>query len=116
LKGASRPINPLEDRGQILAALSCVDHIVPFEDDTSHNLIRIIHPDVYVKGGDYTRETLPEARLVDELGGEVEILPYLEDHSTTSIIEKIRELDRIDRVRKSNGMTAGLHRGKDATS
>jgi D-beta-D-heptose 7-phosphate kinase / D-beta-D-heptose 1-phosphate adenosyltransferase len=114
LKGASRPINPLEDRGQILAALSCVDHIVPFEDDTSHNLIRIIQPDVYVKGGDYTHETLPEARLVEELGGKVEILHYLEDHSTTSIIERIRDLDRIDRGRKNNGMAARLHPGKDA--
>ncbi|HEY3475846.1 MAG TPA: D-glycero-beta-D-manno-heptose 1-phosphate adenylyltransferase, partial [Anaerolineales bacterium] len=100
LKGSSRPINPLEDRGQVLAALSCVDHIVPFDDDTSHGLIRIIRPDIYVKGGDYTRETLPEAKLVEELGGNVEILPYLDDHSTTSIIERMRDLDKADREKK----------------
>jgi len=89
LKGPQRPINPLEDRAQVLAALSCVDYIVPFDGNTPHDLIRRIRPDIFVKGGDYTRETLPEASLVDELGGRVEILPYLENYSTTSLIEKM---------------------------
>jgi D-beta-D-heptose 7-phosphate kinase / D-beta-D-heptose 1-phosphate adenosyltransferase len=92
LKGPQRPINSLEDRAQILAALSCVDHIIPFDGDTPHDLIRVIKPDVYVKGGDYTLETLPEAPLVLEQGGKVEILPYLDDHSTTGIIERIRQI------------------------
>ncbi|HSL42435.1 MAG TPA: D-glycero-beta-D-manno-heptose 1-phosphate adenylyltransferase [Anaerolineales bacterium] len=92
LKGPERPINSLEDRAQVLAALSCVDHIVPFDSDTPHDLIRRVKPDIFVKGGDYTRETLPEAALVDELGGRVEILPYLESYSTTSVIEKIRHI------------------------
>lgn len=92
LKGSGRPINSLEDRAQILAALSCVDHIVPFEESTPHELIRITRPDVFVKGGDYSRETLPEASLVEQLGGRVEILPYVESYSTTSVIEKIRAL------------------------
>ena len=92
LKGPERPINPLEDRGQILAALSCVDHIVPFDGNTPHELIRVIKPDIFVKGGDYSRETLPEAGLVEKLGGEVKILPYLDDHSTSSIIERIRKI------------------------
>ncbi|MGE5249350.1 MAG: D-glycero-beta-D-manno-heptose 1-phosphate adenylyltransferase [Bacteroidota bacterium] len=92
LKGPARPINPLEDRAQVLAALSSVDHIVSFDEDTPTGLIRVIRPDVFAKGGDYTRETLPEADLVEELGGRVEILPYLEDHSTTSVIEKIRSI------------------------
>ena len=93
LKGPTRPINTLEDRAQILAALSCVDHIVPFDGDTPHELIQAIKPDIFVKGGDYTRETLPEAALVERLGGKVQILPYLENHSTTSIIEKIRQIE-----------------------
>lgn len=92
LKGDNRPINSLEDRGQILAALSCVDHIIPFDTDTPADLIKVIQPDVYVKGGDYTRKTLPEAPIVERLGGKVEILPYLEDHSTSSVIERIRKL------------------------
>jgi D-beta-D-heptose 7-phosphate kinase/D-beta-D-heptose 1-phosphate adenosyltransferase len=92
LKGPARPINPLEDRAQILAALSCVDYIVPFEGNTPHELIQSIKPDVFVKGGDYSRATLPEAKLVEDLGGIVEILPYLDEHSTTNIIERIQKL------------------------
>jgi D-beta-D-heptose 7-phosphate kinase/D-beta-D-heptose 1-phosphate adenosyltransferase len=65
---------------------------VPFDGDTPHELIRVIRPHVFVKGGDYTRATLPEASLVEELGGVVEILPYLENHSTTDIIERIRNI------------------------
>jgi D-beta-D-heptose 7-phosphate kinase / D-beta-D-heptose 1-phosphate adenosyltransferase len=92
LKGPDRPINNLEDRGEILSAMSCVDHIVPFYEDTPNEVIKIIQPDIFVKGGDYTRETLPEATLVEELGGEVVILPYVEDHSTTGIIERIKQI------------------------
>ncbi len=90
LKGPSRPINSLEDRISVLSALSCVDHIIAFDADTPIELIRQIRPDIYVKGGDYTRETLPEAPVVEELGGRVEILPYIEDRSTTGLIERIR--------------------------
>ena len=90
LKGADRPINPLEDRVEVLAALSCVDQIAVFEDDTPADLIGAIRPDVFVKGGDYTHETLPEAPLVESLGGKVRILPYVEDQSTTGVIARIR--------------------------
>jgi D-beta-D-heptose 7-phosphate kinase/D-beta-D-heptose 1-phosphate adenosyltransferase len=90
LKGPRRPINSLEDRAQVLSALSCIDHIVPFHEDTPHRLIELIRPDVFVKGGDYTRETLPEAPLVEALGGQVHLLSYLQDVSTTTIIERIR--------------------------
>jgi D-beta-D-heptose 7-phosphate kinase/D-beta-D-heptose 1-phosphate adenosyltransferase len=90
LKGPSRPINVLEDRLQVLSALSCVDHVIPFDEDTPHELIRAVRPDVFVKGGDYTRSTLPEVSLVEQLGGVVEILPFVADRSTTDIIAKIR--------------------------
>ncbi|MFL5802526.1 MAG: D-glycero-beta-D-manno-heptose 1-phosphate adenylyltransferase, partial [Roseiflexaceae bacterium] len=90
LKGPSRPINTLDDRAQVLAALSCVDEIIPFEEATPIQLIRALRPDVFVKGGDYTRATLPEASVVEDLGGVVEILAYLPDRSTTAIIEHIR--------------------------
>ena len=93
LKGPERPVNPLEDRVQVLAALSSVDYIVAFDEDTPHELIRAIRPDVFVKGGDYTRETLPETELVESLGGEVRILPFVEDRSTTGVIERIRTLE-----------------------
>ena len=90
LKGPTRPINALEDRLQVLSALSCVDHVVPFDEDTPHELIQVVRPETFVKGGDYTRATLPEASLVEELGGRVEILPFLADRSTTDIIARIR--------------------------
>ena len=89
LKGPDRPINTLEDRVEVLAALSCVDHLIPFEDDTPERLIEALRPDIFVKGGDYTRDRLPEAALVERLGGEVRILPFVADRSTTRIIERI---------------------------
>ncbi len=93
MKGSSRPINSLEDRVQVLAALSCIDHIVPFDGDTPEELIRAVRPDVFVKGGDYTIERLPEASLVEQLGGAVQLLPFVEDRSTSGIIERIRRAD-----------------------
>lgn len=90
LKGSGRPINDWDDRSQVLAALSCVDHVVGFDEETPENLIREIEPDVFVKGGDYSRNMLPEAPLVESLGGTVEILPYVENYSTTGLVEKIR--------------------------
>jgi D-beta-D-heptose 7-phosphate kinase/D-beta-D-heptose 1-phosphate adenosyltransferase len=90
LKGPGRPINGVGDRIQVLAGLSCVDHIVVFGEDTPEALIRAVRPDVFVKGGDYSRDRLPAATLVEELGGTLRILPYVSNLSTTSIIERIR--------------------------
>ncbi|ARV57478.1 hypothetical protein BZZ01_01465 [Nostocales cyanobacterium HT-58-2] len=91
LKGPTRPINPLEDRIQVLAALGCVDYLIPFEEDSPSHLIRKLRPDIYVKGGDYTKETLPETPAVEEYGGEIVFLPFLENRSTTNIIERISQ-------------------------
>lgn len=90
LKGPQRPVNAFEDRAQVLAALSSVDHVVEFDGDTPEDLIRLIGPDVYAKGGDYSVETLPEAPLVQALGGEVRLLPYVEGTSTSGLIDQIR--------------------------
>lgn len=89
LKGMHRPINPLDDRAHVLSGLGCVDYVVPFADDTPENLIRAIRPDVFVKGGDYRRETLPETAVVESLGGAVHIVPFIADRSTTRVIERI---------------------------
>jgi len=88
LKGPTRPINSLDERMAVLAAVRSVDYVVPFAvgEDTPQHLIAAIRPEVFVKGGDYTRDTLPEASLVESLGGTVEIIPYLPDHSTTRTI------------------------------
>jgi D-beta-D-heptose 7-phosphate kinase/D-beta-D-heptose 1-phosphate adenosyltransferase len=93
LKGESRPINALDDRMRVIEALSCVDHVIAFDEDTPVELVRALRPDIYAKGGDYTRETLPETPVVEALGGVVRILPFLEERSTTGVIEKIRELE-----------------------
>lgn len=90
LKGPARPINPLLDRLGVLRALSCVDCVAAFDEDTPQRLIEAVRPDVYVKGGDYCRQTLPETELVERLGGEVRILPLVEERSTTCIIQRIR--------------------------
>lgn len=90
LKGPDRPVNRAEDRAAVLAALSCVDFVVVFDQDSPSELIEEICPDVYVKGGDYPPELVPEAPLVRRLGGEVRILGYVPDRSTSAIIERIR--------------------------
>ncbi len=90
LKGPERPINGLDDRLGVLEALSCVDLVVPFDADTPVDLVRVVRPEVYVKGGDYTRAALPEADLVESLGGTVQILPYVDDRSTTGLIARVR--------------------------
>jgi D-beta-D-heptose 7-phosphate kinase / D-beta-D-heptose 1-phosphate adenosyltransferase len=90
LKGADRPVNSVEDRAAVLAALSCVDHLAVFDEDSPRRLLELVRPDLYVKGGDYTSQMLPEAPLVEQLGGTVRILPYVEDRSTTGILARIR--------------------------
>jgi D-beta-D-heptose 7-phosphate kinase / D-beta-D-heptose 1-phosphate adenosyltransferase len=91
LKGPTRPINSLEDRLQVLAGLSSVDFLIAFDDQTPARLLEILKPDIFVKGGDYTRETLPEAAVVEAYGGSVQILPYIENRSTSGMIAKIQE-------------------------
>jgi len=90
LKGPDRPVNPVEDRVAVLTGLACVDHVVVFEEDSPAELIDSIRPDVYVKGGDYPPDMVPEGPLVRRLGGEVHILGYVPDRSTSAIIERIR--------------------------
>ncbi|MGI5211620.1 D-glycero-beta-D-manno-heptose 1-phosphate adenylyltransferase [Plantactinospora sp. CA-290183] len=90
IKGTDRPVNPVEDRVALLAALGCVDHVVVFEEDSPTALIEALRPDVYVKGGDYPPEMVPEAPLVRSLGGQVRTLGYVPDRSTSAIIDRIR--------------------------
>lgn len=95
-KGPGRPVVPLAERLRVLAALSCVDYLVPFGGDSPTGLIEGLRPDVYVKGGDYTRETLPEAPLVERLGGEVHLVDLVPERSTTRLIERLRGTPRPD--------------------
>ncbi|WP_374165172.1 D-glycero-beta-D-manno-heptose 1-phosphate adenylyltransferase [Arcticibacter sp. MXS-1] len=98
LKGPERPINPLPDRMEVLSGLSSIDHIISFgheNEDSPVDLIRAARPAVYVKGGDYTKETLPETKVVEETGGEIVFVPYVPDHSTTRIIHRINNGGRL---------------------
>ncbi|MFG1673949.1 D-glycero-beta-D-manno-heptose 1-phosphate adenylyltransferase [Micromonospora sp. NPDC049282] len=119
LKGPDRPVNPVEDRIALLAALACVDHVVIFEEDSPARLIEAVHPDVYVKGGDYPPEMVPEAPLVRRLGGQVRTLGYVPDRSTSAIIDRIRAQSHSmsERTERSEGREAmpGQHSMSERT-
>ena len=90
IKGPSRPINNELDRAEILCALSCVDYVVMFDEDSPKNLLDEIKPDVYTKGADYTMETLPEADFMRKNNTKVEFIEFVQGKSTTNIIEKAK--------------------------
>lgn len=90
LKGPSRPILHEDTRALKIAALSFVDAVVLFGEETPLKLIKTVMPDVLTKGGDYTFDTIVGAPEVVENGGHVEVIPFLDGHSSTSIIEKIK--------------------------
>lgn len=92
LKGTGRPIVPAEERARLLSALIPVTAVIIFDDDTADHLLNTLQPDIYVKGGDYAHKPLPERPTVKAYGGRVELIDYLPDHSTTRLIEKIRNL------------------------
>lgn len=89
-KGSDRPVNPEADRAFVLAGLACVDAVTLFDEDTPRELIAALLPDVLVKGGDYTVETVAGAAEVTAAGGRVEIIPLTPGRSTTSILERAR--------------------------
>ncbi len=92
LKGKKRPVNNETDRARVLAALTCVDYVVLFRQDTPLELIRAIKPDVMVKGGDWNISRIVGAKEVLADGGKVRVIPYIKNRSTTAIIEKIGRL------------------------
>lgn len=92
LKGAGRPVNSLQDRMTLLAGLAAVDWVVPFAEDTPAGLVAEILPDVLVKGGDYTPDSIAGGKTVLENGGTVEVLSFREGRSTSSIIEAIKNI------------------------
>lgn len=91
-KDGDRPINPLQDRMVVLAALESVSLVVPFDEDTPLNLINICRPDVLVKGGDWQIENIVGAQEVKNWGGSVHSIPFLHERSTTALLKKIRSL------------------------
>ena len=90
IKGAARPIRSEIDRSELIAAMEMVDYVVLFDEPTPYNLIAAIRPDVLAKGGDWSADQVVGADLVERAGGRVAVIPYLKGHSTTEIIERIR--------------------------
>jgi len=91
LKGPTRPVRTDAERAYILGALECVDLVVIFPDDTPLNLVSHLRPDVIVKGGDYSEDTIVGAAEVKSWGGRVLVVPLTPGHSTTAIIRKLSE-------------------------
>lgn len=94
LKGAGRPVNLEQNRAAVVAALQSVDAVCLFEDRSAARFLAVAEPDIYVKGGDYTLDTLnqEERRIVEGAGGKIVILPLVPGQSTTALLEKIARL------------------------
>jgi D-beta-D-heptose 7-phosphate kinase/D-beta-D-heptose 1-phosphate adenosyltransferase len=90
LKGENRPVNNLHDRSYIISSLYAVDAVIVFEEDTPYEIIKMIKPDILVKGGDYKENEIAGADIVKTNGGRIEILPLLENYSTTQTIKKLK--------------------------
>jgi D-beta-D-heptose 7-phosphate kinase/D-beta-D-heptose 1-phosphate adenosyltransferase len=91
LKGEKRPLIQEHERAHVLAALSCVDFVTIFDEDTPRELISALRPDILVKGGDYLPEEVVGKDIVESYGGRVEIIPFVDGRSTTSLINRILE-------------------------
>jgi len=91
-KGADRPINNEQDRMAVLAALASVSLVVPFDEDTPLRLILACRPDILVKGGDWQTTSIVGATEVQSWGGKVHSIPFSHQHSTTTLLQKIRAL------------------------
>lgn len=94
LKGSSRPLVNENERAEVLAALECIDYVTIFTEDTPEAILSIIKPDIHVKGGDYSIEQMPEADVVMQNGGKIELISFSDintvGHSTSSLIEKMQ--------------------------
>jgi D-beta-D-heptose 7-phosphate kinase/D-beta-D-heptose 1-phosphate adenosyltransferase len=91
IKGPPRPIVPQKDRGEMVAALECVDYVTFFGEDTPHNILREILPDVLAKGGDYEDDEIVGREIVEANGGKVVRLKKWPQRSTTNLIQRILE-------------------------
>lgn len=91
IKGPGRPITPENERAEILSALSCVDAVVIFDEETPHAIIRLLQPDVLVKGADWAADAIVGRDIVEGRGGKVVRITVEEGHSTTAIVQAIRK-------------------------
>jgi rfaE bifunctional protein nucleotidyltransferase chain/domain len=99
-KGPDRPLNVAADRAYLLAGLESVDMVTVFDTRTPVDLILLIRPDVYVKGGDYNMETLEETRVVLSWGGQAIAMPFVDGFSTTALVQRIRQAHDAPQVKR----------------
>jgi D-beta-D-heptose 7-phosphate kinase/D-beta-D-heptose 1-phosphate adenosyltransferase len=90
LKGPSRPLNTVDARAEVLAALQCVDYVIVFNDETPMTIIQAVKPNVLVKGADYRRSEVVGAEFVESYGGRVHLAAIRDGYSTTNLIEKMK--------------------------
>lgn len=90
LKGKNRPVQDIYSRTMLLAAFQFVSAVVVFKEDTPYDLIKLIQPDVLVKGGDYSAEKIIGSDIIKNKAGEVKVIPFIDGYSTTTIIEKLK--------------------------
>jgi rfaE bifunctional protein nucleotidyltransferase chain/domain len=93
LKGPSRPVTRERERAVLLEALACVDGVFVFDEDTPERILAELRPDIWVKGGDYADQHVPETPLIESWGGQVVTVPYLKGRSTTSVIARTVQMD-----------------------
>lgn len=93
-KGPGRPVIPEGERAEIVAALTCVDHVMVFDDPNVERILETLRPNVHAKGTDYTEETVPERGVVEAYGGRVAICGDPKDHSSTEIMRRLGRLNR----------------------
>ena len=91
-KSDKRPIVSQKERAEVIDSLKAVDYVVIFDETTADNLISKVKPDIYVKGGDYTEESLPETATVKKYGGKIKFIKVVEGCSTTNIVQKILDI------------------------
>ncbi len=91
IKGPLKPLLPLSERAEMLMALSCVDYVSFFEEDDPYNIVKILQPDILVKGGDWALDKIIGADLVQSWGGKVMNIPVVEGRSTTNLIQMVVE-------------------------
>ena len=110
LKGAARPVNPLQDRAIMLAALRAVDLVVPFAEDTPLQLISTLMPDILVKGGDYQPDEIVGADVVRQAGGQVIVMPFIDGFSSTKLLQRIQTINNACIQHSSTYYAPPLHR------
>jgi D-beta-D-heptose 7-phosphate kinase/D-beta-D-heptose 1-phosphate adenosyltransferase len=94
LKGDGRPLNSQADRAEVIAALECVNHVIIFPEVRATQVLEKVGPAIYVKGGDYTAETLnvEERAVLERAGAEIRILPFEKGHSTSNLVERVKKI------------------------